>query len=607
MPGFYVADFTSVVPMGAQSPAASAAKPADQAFGKALHRATRPEPEVTRQRRTEAAPRQAPRQATREQPPGSGPQTYPDTNQPKLETNSETQPRSHLTATEEAKTPRSEVSTIDLSDEEPEASAAEAMAPFYMAALFDESASYLQPSAQSERIAAAERVQEFVADWLSNQTEEITPLNTTRLVAEPQTERAEVVSMALDILSQYVEETLGQTTGPRNNTPQESSVAETVSDQQAQTGETHINQRNTAELRQLMAVMMQSGRIPEPFNQPPGNQALQQQLDRILPLVISASSAAAQAATERAPRAERINLAPPVDNPLRMEAQAVQGANRQSARTVENSRQAPLSFDISDENPAFTPRPLSGSLTDTKTGLQESQMAKIFAAASAHPQSEQKGTEPSFAVPSAGSSEESTAAGQLEISEIAFAAPQQERAEAAMHMVVNGPRAIQAAGLNDVAAVKIMQLPTGQQLPETQLVDQVVRHLAAGNNGETSRMLLRLNPAELGTLRIELTMEGDKLRAQLHAQTQQVQEVLDRHLPQLRDALQMQGLKIDSFRVDVQGGHSQARDQASQWQQPQQQGHQEHRPAVTDWPPPELDIPLQQILQQPAGSISLRV
>ncbi|NCO52335.1 MAG: hypothetical protein GW875_09575, partial [Deltaproteobacteria bacterium] len=333
MPGFYVADFTSVVPMGAQSPAASAAKPADQAFGKALHRATRPEPEVTRQRRTEAAPRQAPRQATREQPPGSGPQTYPDTNQPKLETNSETQPRSHLTATEEAKTPRSEVSTIDLSDEEPEASAAEAMAPFYMAALFDESASYLQPSAQSERIAAAERVQEFVADWLSNQTEEITPLNTTRLVAEPQTERAEVVSMALDILSQYVEETLGQTTGPRNNTPQESSVAETVSDQQAQTGETHINQRNTAELRQLMAVMMQSGRIPEPFNQPPGNQALQQQLDRILPLVISASSAAAQAATERAPRAERINLAPPVDNPLRMEAQAVQGANRQSART----------------------------------------------------------------------------------------------------------------------------------------------------------------------------------------------------------------------------------------------------------------------------------
>jgi len=593
--------------MGAQSPAASAAKPADQAFGKALHRATRPEPEVTRQRRTEAAPRQAPRQATREQPPGSGPQTYPDTNQPKLETNSETQPRSHLTATEEAKTPRSEVSTIDLSDEEPEASAAEAMAPFYMAALFDESASYLQPSAQSERIAAAERVQEFVADWLSNQTEEITPLNTTRLVAEPQTERAEVVSMALDILSQYVEETLGQTTGPRNNTPQESSVAETVSDQQAQTGETHINQRNTAELRQLMAVMMQSGRIPEPFNQPPGNQALQQQLDRILPLVISASSAAAQAATERAPRAERINLAPPVDNPLRMEAQAVQGANRQSARTVENSRQAPLSFDISDENPAFTPRPLSGSLTDTKTGLQESQMAKIFAAASAHPQSEQKGTEPSFAVPSAGSSEESTAAGQLEISEIAFAAPQQERAEAAMHMVVNGPRAIQAAGLNDVAAVKIMQLPTGQQLPETQLVDQVVRHLAAGNNGETSRMLLRLNPAELGTLRIELTMEGDKLRAQLHAQTQQVQEVLDRHLPQLRDALQMQGLKIDSFRVDVQGGHSQARDQASQWQQPQQQGHQEHRPAVTDWPPPELDIPLQQILQQPAGSISLRV
>jgi len=602
--------------MGSQSPAASASKPADQTFGKALNQATRPGSAPVRQSRPETARPQTPSQPAREQTSAT-----------------ETQPCPASVRVKDLEASRPDVS-IDESGESTEVTAAEAMAPFYMAALFDQSASYLQPSAQVERIAAAERVQDFVANWLQTQTQVKNPASTTAPAeAESQAESIEVVSTALNILSQYVEETLGQTTGSQNNTPQESSVAGTASDQQTQ-----LNQRNTAELRQLMAVMMQSGRIPEPFNQQPSNKDLQQQLDRILPLVISASSAAAQAVTEKSAQTAAVNQTIPVGTQISIsassaaaqavteksaqtaavnqtipvgrqisiEVQQTQGSGQERAQRLVNFSQAAIPVALSDENPAPNPsldKVLAGQATDPKTGLQESQMAKIFATAS----SERMSTDTTFAAPSTVVPEESTSSGQPETGEVKFSAPPQQRADNLIHMVSNGLRLMQAAPTADNAPIKLIQLPSGQQLPETLVVDQVVSHLAAGNNGETSRMLLRLNPAELGTLRIELTMEGDKLRAQLHAQTQQVQEVLDRHLPQLRDALQMQGLKIDSFRVDVQAGHSQARDQASQWQQPQQQGHQGHRPAVTDWPPPELDIPLQQILQQPAGSISLRV
>jgi flagellar hook-length control protein FliK len=598
--------------MGAQSPAASVYKPADQNFDKALHQATRPEPAPARQTRSEARP-QTPAQNARGQRSADESQARAESSQPKPESElkTETQDRTQITAEEEATPPKAEAFAIDASAEEPEATAAETMAPFYMAALFDQSARYLQPPAQSERIAAAERVQEFVAGWLQTQRPENNLMNAT--APGNQAESAEVINMALDILNQYVEETLGPVTATLEDTAAqagEMSMAAPKNDQQPQTLKAQPSGHNAAELRQLMAVMMQSGRIPEPFSQQPENQDLQQQLDRILPLVISASSAAAQATPEKSAQAQVVHQAIPVVSQVSAEVRQIRSAGGERAQTHENSPQAPLALEPSDENSLSKPstqQPLSGAPTDSKTGLQETQMAKIFSVASSQPQPDRKGAEPMLTTPFVAHAEESAPSDQPESSEIKFAIPQQQQNDAAMHMAANGPRAIQTAGLSDVAAVKMMQLPTGQQLPETQLVEQVVSHLAAGNNGETSRILLRLNPAELGTLRIELTMEGDKLRAQLHAQTQQVQEVLDRHLPQLRDALQMQGLKIDSFRVDVQGEHSQARDQASQWQQPQQQGHQGHQPAVTDWPPPELDIPLQQILQQPAGSISLRV
>ncbi|MFN2258161.1 MAG: flagellar hook-length control protein FliK, partial [Desulfuromonadaceae bacterium] len=110
------------------------------------------------------------------------------------------------------------------------------------------------------------------------------------------------------------------------------------------------------------------------------------------------------------------------------------------------------------------------------------------------------------------------------------------------------PVAVAAQGITAPAAVAA-PFAASQQVADSQIFDQVVTHLSGSDKGDMGRMVLRLHPAELGSLRIELMVEGDRIRANLHAQTQQVQEVLERNLGQLRHSLAEQGLKIDHFQV----------------------------------------------------------
>jgi len=84
---------------------------------------------------------------------------------------------------------------------------------------------------------------------------------------------------------------------------------------------------------------------------------------------------------------------------------------------------------------------------------------------------------------------------------------------------------------------------------ESQIIDQVIgRVTLARTNGETT-LGLTLHPKELGEVRIELVSDKDGLRAHLHSQNQVVQDVLEKHLPRLREAFELQGLKIQDLQV----------------------------------------------------------
>lgn len=93
--------------------------------------------------------------------------------------------------------------------------------------------------------------------------------------------------------------------------------------------------------------------------------------------------------------------------------------------------------------------------------------------------------------------------------------------------------------------------PAGHLVSDNQLLNQVVDNLQLRSSGERSQMTLRLHPEDLGELRLEVVMEKGALKAHFHAQTAQVQDALERHLPRLREALESQGFKLDDVDVSV--------------------------------------------------------
>lgn len=102
-----------------------------------------------------------------------------------------------------------------------------------------------------------------------------------------------------------------------------------------------------------------------------------------------------------------------------------------------------------------------------------------------------------------------------------------------------------SAGSGTPGAATPFTLP----VPEEQVYQQVASRLTLVNGERHSRMTMRLYPEELGQVKLELTVEGDRVRVQMHAQNQQVQEVLEKYLPRLRESFEQQGLKLEEAQV----------------------------------------------------------
>ncbi|MEA3466169.1 MAG: flagellar hook-length control protein FliK, partial [Thermodesulfobacteriota bacterium] len=103
-------------------------------------------------------------------------------------------------------------------------------------------------------------------------------------------------------------------------------------------------------------------------------------------------------------------------------------------------------------------------------------------------------------------------------------------------------------------AEPVMVLRDGSTMPESKVVQQTIDHLTLHARGDSSSVTVKLHPEELGELQLRVVMEGDQLKVHLQAQSQQVQEVLERHFPRLRNALQEQGVTVEDFQVDVDSG-----------------------------------------------------
>lgn len=97
----------------------------------------------------------------------------------------------------------------------------------------------------------------------------------------------------------------------------------------------------------------------------------------------------------------------------------------------------------------------------------------------------------------------------------------------------NAPEADQANGVDRV-----------------RFVQRVVRAFqATGERGGTVR--LRLSPPELGSLRVEISVNQGVMNARLEAENQTARQLLLENLPMLRERLADQGIKVEQFQVDL--------------------------------------------------------
>jgi flagellar hook-length control protein FliK len=159
---------------------------------------------------------------------------------------------------------------------------------------------------------------------------------------------------------------------------------------------------------------------------------------------------------------------------------------------------------------------------------------------------------------------------------------------------VGAERAVEAAGANgrnastaDSAVQAAQRLVTGahshkahaggegsnlSEVDRVRFMQRVARAVqTAGERGGS--MKLRLSPPELGQLRLEVSIKDGKMTARLEAENASARSVLLENLPDLKQRLAEQQIKVERFDVELMGQNTSDLPQQSE-SRPQQQAEQ---------------------------------
>ncbi|MBE0585822.1 MAG: flagellar hook-length control protein FliK [Desulfofustis sp.] len=126
-------------------------------------------------------------------------------------------------------------------------------------------------------------------------------------------------------------------------------------------------------------------------------------------------------------------------------------------------------------------------------------------------------------------------------------------------------------------------LPPGQQLLENEVLQQIVQRFSLHTNLQTSKLSLKLHPAELGELKINIVVKEDSLKANIYAQTRQAQEIIEKHLPRLKAILEEQGLVVEDLIVTLESEflEDSTSQQSQSFAQQMSDFHRDQRPGGT--------------------------
>ncbi len=99
-----------------------------------------------------------------------------------------------------------------------------------------------------------------------------------------------------------------------------------------------------------------------------------------------------------------------------------------------------------------------------------------------------------------------------------------------------------------------VQTGTAEQPDQAAQVEQIVRAMQSSLSRGGGRVTLQLSPPELGRLRVQMQIRGSDLTASFDTENEAAQTLLQNSLPQLRQALASQGLRLVDASVQIQGG-----------------------------------------------------
>lgn len=114
-----------------------------------------------------------------------------------------------------------------------------------------------------------------------------------------------------------------------------------------------------------------------------------------------------------------------------------------------------------------------------------------------------------------------------------------------------------------------------QGYKENEIIEQVINNAKVIITDDKSEMVITLKPETLGKLTLKVVTENGIVIAKFAAESQQVKEIIEANMQQLKDSLQNQGLSIQGFSVSV--GQERKKDDPDEKRQSGKNGSKIHK------------------------------
>jgi flagellar hook-length control protein FliK len=86
---------------------------------------------------------------------------------------------------------------------------------------------------------------------------------------------------------------------------------------------------------------------------------------------------------------------------------------------------------------------------------------------------------------------------------------------------------------------------------ENEILQQVIQKFRISQHLQDSRVVMKLHPAELGELKVDIHLKDGTINASIQVQSRQVLEILEKNMPRLREIMEQQGLRIDEMVLNI--------------------------------------------------------